>query len=118
MMRAPDSRLLLVLALLVVSSAPAAAQAPRCDAASGQAATRGWNAYRRDSITVAKTDFARALAGCAANSDAQVGLGFVALRENKLDDADRAFTAVTVRDSAYADAWDGLASTRNRRGDT
>ena len=118
MMRALYSLPRLALTLLVVSSAPAAAQSPRCDAASGLAATRGWNAYRHDSITVAKADFTRALAGCTTNSDAQVGLGFVALRENRLEDAERAFTAVTVRDSAYADAWDGLATTRNRRGDT
>ncbi|MGH7654596.1 MAG: tetratricopeptide repeat protein, partial [Gemmatimonadaceae bacterium] len=117
-MRASNRSPVLVLALLVAAAWPAHAQTPRCDAASGLAATRGWNAYRHDSISVARADFARALESCAVNSDAQVGLGFVALRENKLDEANRAFTAVTVRDSAYADAWDGLASTRNRRGDT
>jgi hypothetical protein len=47
-----------------------------------------------------------------------VGLGFVSLRENKLDDAQKAFAAVTARDTAYADAWDGLATVAYRRGDT
>ena len=103
--------------VLSVASTSASAQG-RCDEASGQSAARGWTAYRRDSITIARAEFARALDGCAANSDAQVGIGFVSLREGKLDEADRAFTAVTARDSEYADAWDGLATTRNRRGDT
>ena len=88
-----------------------------CDAASGQASTRGWTAYRKDSISAARVEFALALSRCATNSDAQVGIGFVSLREGKLEEAERAFTAVTARDSAYADAWDGLAATRNRRGD-
>jgi len=106
----------LALALTTALASPAGAQG-RCDDASGQAAARGWAAYRKDSIALARSEFARALGGCATNSDAQVGLGFVSLREGKLDEADRAFTAVTLRDSAYADAWDGLATTRNRRGD-
>ncbi len=106
----------LALALLLAGTS-LGAQAPACNAASGQAAARGWVAYRKDSIAVARVEFTRALGACATNSDAQVGIGFVSLREGKLDEADRAFTAVTVRDPAYADAWDGLAATRNRRGD-
>jgi hypothetical protein len=106
-----------ICATALVHPAARAQGAVPCDAASGQASARGWAAYRRDSIAVARTQFALALQRCATNSDAQVGIGFVSLREGKLDEAERAFTAVTVRDSAYADAWDGLSATRNRRGD-
>jgi hypothetical protein len=105
-----------VLALGAMSARQAAAQ-PACSPASAAATARGWQAYRRDSVQTARTSFALALHGCPSDNDAEVGLGFVALRDGQLDEAQRHFGAVTVRDSAYADAWDGLATTANRRGD-
>jgi tetratricopeptide (TPR) repeat protein len=81
------------------------------------ATTRGWQAYRRDSIAVARAAFSAALRGCPSDNDAAVGLGFVALREGQVDDAQRHFAAVIARDSANADAWDGLSATANRKGD-
>ncbi|MEO8335988.1 MAG: hypothetical protein ABI664_13505 [bacterium] len=108
----------LALVAILAAFAVAGAQTPApCSATSGTAAARGWQAYRRDSLAVARVAFTRALAACSTNNDAQVGLGFIGLRDNALEEAQRNFTAVTVRDSSYADAWDGLAVVANRRGD-
>jgi tetratricopeptide (TPR) repeat protein len=88
-----------------------------CTPASGAATIRGWQAYRRDSIPIARASFTLALRGCPTDNDAAVGLGYVALREGQLDEAERHFAAVAARDSANADAWDGLSMTANRKGD-
>ena len=97
-------------------SLPALAQAP-CAPDAAAATARGWQAYRRNSIDIARASFTAALRGCPTDSDAEVGLGFVALRDGKLDDARRLFAAVTASAPSYADAWDGLSLTENRRGD-
>ncbi len=97
--------------------APAGAQEPRCNAATERLVTSAWRAYRADSAAVALARFTEALRGCAGNVDAQVGVGFASMRLSRLDDAEAAFLAVSRSTPGYADAWDGLALVRNRRGD-
>jgi len=111
-------RCLALAAALCASAATPAPGAVSCAPDSAAATTRGWQSYRANSITAARSAFARALHECPTNDDAEIGLGFVALREDKLDEARKHFEAVTVRDPAYADAWDGLSTVANRRGDT
>jgi hypothetical protein len=110
-------RMALAIALLAGHAAAAAGQ-PTCTPAAGAATTRGWKAYRSDSIAVARVAFAQALRGCPSDNDAEVGLGFVSLREGLLEEAQRHFAAVAARDSSYVDAWDGLSVTARRKGDT
>ena len=77
----------------------------------------GWRAYRADSIAVAATRFADALARCPANSDAAVGRAYTHLRLGAVESADSLFRAVTRRDSLSSDGWEGRATVAQRRGD-
>ena len=110
-------RLAALLTLACAATTRTASAQARCSAQAATSTARGWQAYRKDSIPAARDAFALALGMCPTDSDAEVGMGFVSLRLNQLVEAQRAFERVTQRDSAYADAWDGLATTANRRGD-
>jgi len=74
-------------------------------------------AYRADSLETAARRFARSDSLCLDNFDAKVGLGYVRLRQNRLDEADSLLSLVTRRMSSHGDAWDGLVLVRWRRGD-
>ncbi len=103
--------------LLVLGAALASPAAAACSADSAAATARGWSDYRRGALEPARAEFAAGLRACPTDNDAEVGLGFVALRGAKLDEARKFFSAVTVRAPDYADAWDGLSATLERRGD-
>ena len=104
---------LLALALFALAS-PAGAQA-RCPDGLPIRLTRGWEAYRADSLDSAEAGF-RPAADCGALGG-MIGLGFVALRRDRLSTADSLFALVLARDSAQVDAWEGAARTAWRRGD-
>jgi len=91
--------------------------APPCPPEAGELVTRGWQAYRADSIAVAGLRFARADSLCPANLDAKVGLGYVRLRQDQVPAADSLFRIVASADSGNADAWSGLALAEWRKGD-
>ena len=106
----------MALALAASLATFAAAQAP-CGSSAAAMTVRGWQEYRRDSITVALGLFTQALRECPADNDAEVGFGYAALRLGRLDEAQLHFTAVTHRDSGSVDAWEGLSAASTRRGD-
>jgi hypothetical protein len=54
---------------------------------------------------------------CSGNLDAKVGLGYVALREQRFASADSLFRIVTHADSTNADAWDGRTLAAWQAGD-
>jgi len=91
---------------------------PPCPPESGRLVTTGWSAYRADSMPAALQRFARADSLCPTNLDAKIGLGNVRLRQGRLGAADSLFSVVAAADSGNGDAWDGLALTRYRAGNT
>ena len=103
------------LAGLFALASPAVA-AVHCPPATGALVDAGWKAYRSDSIAVAAEWFARADRACPAGLDARVGLGYAWLRLGVAARAESLFTLVTVADSGYADAWQGLMSAAWRDG--
>ncbi|MEO8637222.1 MAG: hypothetical protein ABI587_18250, partial [Gemmatimonadales bacterium] len=102
----------LLLALLPPESA-----APPCPPEAAAAVAAGWRAYRADSISAAARHFLRADQLCRNNLDAMVGLGYVALRQDRVGSADSLFRVVVQHDSLNGDAWDGLTLSNWRRGD-
>jgi tetratricopeptide (TPR) repeat protein len=76
----------------------------------------GWAAYRSGSVAVAARGFERADSLCPGNHAAQVGLGFVALRQGDARAALGRFAAGVRSDSGDAEAWYGLGLARARLG--
>lgn len=88
----------------------------RCSSSAAAAVTRGWVAYRADSIERAAQEFIRAAELCPRSLDAVVGLGYTAYRLQQIARADSLFRAALRGDSANADAWEGLALATFRAG--
>ena len=95
-----------------------ALQAVACPQRAGAVADSGWHAYRANRIAAAGEHFAVADSLCPGLPEIEIGLGFVALRNNGLEEAERRFAAALRVDSANADAWYGLGLARRRRGRT
>ncbi len=87
----------LLLAALLVPPAFVEAQSAPCDTAAAQAATdAGWSAWRAELVPRADSLFRRATRACRRHGEAYTGLGYVALRQ------DRVPLAVARFDSALA----------------
>src|SRR5437773_2539011 len=93
---------------------PLSAPCPRVPAAA--ALDSAWQAYRRGAVAAAARLFATADSLCPRAPGAQTGLGFVALRQSRLADAEQRFARALAADSSDADAWYGLGLARLRRG--
>jgi hypothetical protein len=99
-----------------VIAAVLALQVVVCPQRAGAVADSAWEAYRTSRMAVAAARFAVADSLCPGLPEVQIGLGFVALRQHELDDAERRFTGALRVDSANADGWYGLGLVRTRRG--
>ena len=103
--------------LLVVlgSQALLPAPCPHAAAADGET-TAGWQAYRREAIAQAAAHFATADSLCPGGHAAQVGLGFVLLRQSQPRGAAERFVRALASDASDAEAWYGLGLARARLG--
>jgi len=105
-----------ILATFLLTGWPATGHAQAvCPDSAGALVARGWEAYRADSVAMAGRLFTPAAA--CGRPDGLVGLGFVALRQARLQAADSLFATALRRDSSSVDAWEGVARTAWRRGD-
>src|SRR3989440_4492834 len=86
------------------------------DAAAARETSAGWRAYRREAIGEAATHFAVADALCPGDHAAQVGLGFVRLRQGEARAAADHFLGATRSNAGDAEAWYGLGLARVRLG--
>lgn len=93
-----------------------ALQAVACPQRAGAVADSAWQAYRANRIAVAAARFAVADSLCPGLPEIQIGLGFVALRNDVPDEAERRFAAALRVDSVNADGWYGLGLVLTRRG--
>src|SRR5687768_13377548 len=75
-------------------AAPADVQ--ECPAAGNPAADRGWTAYRANDMAAARTAFEAALRACPRHEGARTGLGYVALRQDRTEEARGLFDAVVA----------------------
>src|SRR5262245_42072518 len=100
---------------LLAFALPAPASVVHCPPEADGWVTRGWRAYRADSITVAASRFARALRVCPASLDARVGLGYSKLRLGEPAAAESLFTSALAVDSTDVDAWQGLMRAAHRK---
>ncbi|MEX0836903.1 MAG: tetratricopeptide repeat protein, partial [Gemmatimonadota bacterium] len=110
-------RLLLTLVVLSAMSASGAAGQEDCRSLSGPEAEAGWAAYAAGDIAGAGARFEVALELCAADHYARTGLGYVALRQDELEEAARLWRIVTAAEPDNVDAWTGLGLVAWRRGD-
>lgn len=102
---------------LAVMLQQVAAPAPaRCPARIASLADSAWHAYRTERIAVAAGRFAAADSLCPGLPEIQIGLGFVALRQNDIAGAERRFGAAIKADSQNADGWYGIGLVRQRQG--
>src|SRR3989442_8927022 len=101
--------LLLVALSQVPSSCPLAA-------AAASETNAGWRAYRREAIGEAATRFAVADSLCPGDHAAQVGLGFVSLRQGQARAGAERFLRAVASDASDADGWYGLGLARSRLG--
>ena len=85
-------------------------------AAAARETSAGWRAYRREAIGEAATHFAVADSLCPGDHGAQVGLGFVRLRQGEARAAAERFLAAVASNAGDADAWYGLGLARSRLG--
>src|SRR5690349_10792071 len=95
------------LALLVTLTAQVPAPCPLA-ATAAREADAGWSEYRRDSIPGAGAHFAAADSLCPGDHAAQLGLGFVELRQGRAGVALDRFSAAVRSDTSDAEAWYGL----------
>lgn len=95
------------------------AQSLPCDSASAQRATdAGWTAWGRGAVERADTLFRAAVTQCRSTGDAWTGLGYVALRQDRVPLAIARFdTALTVLPAPSVDAAVGLGLATYRAGD-
>src|SRR2546422_11201456 len=103
----------MLLLLVALSQVP-----PSCPLAAAAASetNAGWQAHRREAIGEAATRFAVADSLCPGDHAAQVGLGFVFLRQGEARAGAERFLRAVSRDASDADGWDGLGLARSRRG--
>jgi tetratricopeptide (TPR) repeat protein len=85
-------------------------------AAADAVSDSGWAAYRRGAVGEAAGHFAAALSLCPGLHGAEVGRGFVLLRQDSAAAAERRFRAALRSDSTDADAWYGVGLARRRLG--
>ncbi len=103
--------------MIAIALAPLAAAAQAtCASRVADTIASGWTAYRSRSLDVATARFRAAERLCPGSPGARVGLGFVALREDRASAADSLFRLVLASDTAYADAWEGQARAAWRLG--
>lgn len=102
----------------MIRAAALAFQAIACPQRAGPVADSAWQAYHADRIPVAAARFAVADSLCPGLPEVQIGLGFVALRQNDTDQAERRFTKALEGDSLNADGWYGLGLLHTRLGQT
>lgn len=109
----------LAIALSAAMSRPLAAQAVPCDtAAAHRSADAGWTAWRAGEISRADSAFRAAVTACRATGDAWTGLGYVALRQDRVPLAIARFdTAFTQLAAPTVDAAIGLGLATFRAGD-
>jgi hypothetical protein len=102
----------------LLAAGPGAPDRPPCPPLAGELVAQGWAAYRSDSLAAAARLFARSDSLCPdRNLDAKVGLGFTALRQDRLARADSLFQLVARASPDNGDAWEGLTLVAWRRGD-
>ena len=101
---------------MVIAAAPLLLQLVACPQRVAATADSAWQAYRADRMTEAARRFAAADSLCPGLPDVLVGRGFVALRQDATDAAERHFGAALRADSLNADGWYGLGLVRMRRG--
>ena len=102
----------------MIRAAALALQAIACPQRAGPVADSAWRAYRANRVPVAAARFAVADSLCPGLPEVQIGLGFVALRQDQLEAAERHFTVALRVYSLNADAWYGLGLARTRLGRT
>lgn len=110
-------RMLVTLAVLSAMSASGAAGQEDCRSLSAPEAEAGWGAYAAGDIAGAGARFEAALELCSADHYARTGLGYVALRQDDLEEAARLWRVVTAVEPDNVDAWTGLGLVAWRRGD-
>ncbi len=88
-----------------------------CPRASGPDAEAGWAAYADNDMAEARRRFVAALAQCHGDQYARSGLGYVALRDGNVQEAERLWTLVTTAEPNNVDALVGLGLARWRSGD-
>jgi tetratricopeptide (TPR) repeat protein len=76
----------------------------------------GWVLYRLQDVSAARARFAAAFAADPENHGARIGLGYCALRESALPDAERHFEAVVQARPEDVDALVGIGLVRYRQG--
>src|SRR3989441_8368140 len=103
----------MLLLLVALSQVP-----PSCPLAAAAASetNAGWRAYRREAIGEAATRFAVADSLCPGDHAAQVGLGFVVLRQGQARAGAERFLRAVASDASDADGWFGLGLARSRLG--
>jgi hypothetical protein len=112
----PRSRLCCGLALVALAPGAAPAQ-PGC-AGYGPIVEAAWRAYRDSSIALADSLFGVAHARCPERPDAEIGLGYTALRVGRLGDADARFARALRRVPNDVDALVGAGLVAWQRGDS
>jgi hypothetical protein len=103
--------------LIVAASGGAASAQPRC-VGYGSLVETGWREYRSANIRLADSLFAEAHARCPDRLDAQIGLGYTALRRGRLEDAASRFATVLQRSPGDLDALLGAGLAAWQRGDS
>src|SRR6059036_239746 len=104
-----------MLLLLVALGWQAPAPCPHAAAAADEV-NAGWRAYRGGTLADAAARFATADSLCPQDHAAQVGLGFVRLRQDDPRAAAERFLAAVASQAGDADAWYGLGLARARLG--
>ena len=112
----PPLRLGLALLIAAVPSGVASAQTA-CDGYDALV-NAAWLRYRASEIALADSLFAAARARCPERPEAQIGLGYTALRTGRLDEADARFATVLRQASRNLDALVGAGLVAWQRGDS
>jgi tetratricopeptide (TPR) repeat protein len=113
----PARSLALSLLGVVLTCAPAAAQA-ECPRASGAEAEAGWAAYAANDVDRARAHFLAALARCVNDHYARTGLGYVSLRAGADSLAVSLWSVAAAANPDDVDAITGLGLAAWRRADT
>src|SRR5213079_977434 len=93
-----------MLVLIVALGSQVAAPCPHAGRAAGET-DAGWSFYRRGAIAEAAAHFAAADSLCPRDHGAQVGLGFVRLRQAESLAAAEHFLGATRSNAGDAEAW-------------
>lgn len=93
-------------------------QVVTCPQRAGAVADSAWRALRANRPAVAAAHFTLADSLCPGVPEIRIGKGFVALRQDRIEEAERLFLTALATDSLNADGWYGLGLARSRRGRT